>query len=154
MIDRELLEKKKKLQKVRNILKTLDGIKVLCIYETPDSALEQILENLSDIGYYAYTKQPDSRISVKADDSLIYQWIAENMHLGNRDILFLLCKGIWVKIQIIETMTAMQSLWNQIDPCCKGFTVLNEAMDTLSEVGNDSRDELNYLFDVYSINID
>ena len=47
-------------------------------------------------------------------------------------------------------MNATQSLWNNIDGT-KGFTVLNEDMDKLFEVGNDSRDELNYLFDEYSI---
>ena len=58
--------------------------------------------------------------------------------------------GIWIKIQIIDVMNATQSLWNNIDGT-KGFTVLNGDMDKLFEVGDDSRDELNYLFDEYSI---
>ena len=103
------------------------------------------------MGRYTYSKQPDSKISVKSDDILIYQWIIENMKLKNNDILFLLCEGIWIKIQIIEVMSATQCLWNNIDTLCKGFTVLNEEMDKLLEVGNDSRDEWNFLFDEYSI---
>ena len=151
MVDNERLHKKLKLQTVRNILKTLNGVKILYIYENSDPILERISENFSDMGRYTYSKQPDSKISVKSDDILIYQWIIENMKLKNYDILFLLCEGIWIKIQIIEVMSATQCLWNNIDTLCKGFTVLNEEMDKLLEVGNDSRDEWNFLFDEYSI---
>lgn len=151
MVDKERLHKKLKLQTVRNILKTLNGVKILYIYENSDPILERISENFSDMGRYTYSKQPDSKISVKSDDILIYQWIIENMKLKNNDILFLLCEGIWIKIQIIEVMSATQCLWNNIDTLCKGFTVLNEEMDKLLEVGNDSRDEWNFLFDEYSI---
>ena len=150
MVDRELLEKKKKIQEVRNILKTFNGVKTLCIYEKCDSTLERISENLLEIGYYSNSKKPDSQISINSNDSLIYQWINENMKLKNNDILFLLCNGIWIKIQIIDVMNAIQSLWNNIDGC-KGFTVLTEDMDKLLDVGEDSRDELDYLFDEYSI---
>lgn len=150
MVDRELLEKKKKLQEVRNILKTFNGVKILCIYEKSDAVLERISENLSEIGYFSNSKKPDSKISINANDSLIYQWINENMKLKNNDILFLLCHGIWIKMQIIDIMNATQSLWNNSDGS-KGFTVLNEDMDKLLEVGEDFRDELNYLFDEYSI---
>lgn len=150
MVDRELLEKKKKIQKVRNILKTFKGVRILCIYEKYDSTLERISENLSEIGYYSNAKQPNSKISINSNDSLIYQWINENMKLKNNDILFLLCNGIWIKMQIIDVMNAIQSLWNHIDGS-KGFTVLNEDMDKLLEVGDDSRDDLNYLFDEYLI---
>lgn len=151
MVDKERLQKKLKLQTVRNILKTLNGVKILYIYENSDPILERISENFSDMGRYTYSKQPDSKISVKSDDILIYQWIIENVKLKNNDILFLLCEGIWIKIQIIEVMSATQSLWNNIDTLCKGFTVLNEEMDKLLEVGNDSRDEWNFLFDEYAI---
>ena len=153
MVDRELLEKKKKLQEVRNILKTFNGVKILCIYEKCDSTLELISENLSEIGYYSNAKKrPDSKISINANDYLIYQWINENMKLKNDDILFLLCNGIWIKMQIIDVMNATQSLWNNIDGG-KGFTILNEDMDKLLDVGEDSRDEMNYLFDEYSISV-
>lgn len=150
MLDKELLEKKKKIQKVRNALKTFQGIKLLCIYEKCDSTLERISENLSGLGYCSNTKQPDSKISVDYNDSLVYQWIIKNMRLKNDDILFLLYHGIWIKIQIIDVMLAAQSLWNNTDGT-KGFTILNEDMDKLLDVGYDSRDELNYLFDEYSI---
>lgn len=150
MVDKELLKNKIKLQTVRNKLKTLNGVKILCIFENGNPVLEHILESFSDIGYYSYEKQPDSKISVKSDDLSIYQWIIENMKLKNNDVLFLLCERIWIKIQIIEVISATQSLWN-IDTSCRGFTVLNEEMDKLLEVGNDSRDEWNFLFDEYSI---
>lgn len=150
MLDKELLERKKKIQKVRNVLKTFQGIKVLCLYEKCDPTLEGISENLSGLGYCSNTKRPDSKISVDYNDSLVYQWIIENMRLKNDDVLFLLYDGIWIKIQIIDVMLATQSIWNNADGT-KGFTVLNEDMDKLLDVGYDSRDELNYLFDEYSI---
>lgn len=150
MVDKELLEKKKKIQKVRNILKTFNGVMIICIYENGDSVLDRILENLSEIGYYSNTKQPDSKIPINAGDSLICEWIIKNMKLKNDDILFLLCDGIWVKIQIMDIMNAIQSLWNHTGGT-KGFTVLNEKMDKLLDAASDSRDELNYLFDEYSI---
>lgn len=151
MVDKELLKNKIKLQTVRNKLKTINGVKILCIFENGNPILEQISESLSNIGYYSYEKQPDSKISVKSDALSIYQWIIENMKLKNNDVLFLLCKEIWIKIQIIEVISATQGLWNNIDTLCKGFTVLNEEMNKLLEVGNDSRDEWNFLFDEYSI---
>ena len=147
MVDKEMLSKKIALQKVRNILKAIKGIKILCIYEEYDFTLEHI----STMGYTSYSKQPDSKIPIDSNDSLICQWIKECMKLKNDDVLFLLCNGIWIKIQIIEVTTATQSLWNNIDSYSKGFTVLTEKMDKLLEVGNDSRDEWNYLFDEYSI---
>ena len=150
MVDKEVLEKKKRIQKVRNILKTFKGGQILYIYEKCDSTLEHISGKLSEIGFNSNAKQPDSKISINSNDLLIYQWIIKNMKLKNNDILFLLCDGIWIKIQIIDVMNATQSLWNNIDGT-KGFTVLNEDMDKLFEVGDDSRDELNYLFDEYSI---
>lgn len=151
MVDKELLKNKIKLQTVRNKLKTINGVKILCIFENGNPILEQISESFSDIGYYSYEKKPDSKISVKSDALSIYQWIIENMKLKNNDVLFLLCEEIWIKIQIIEVISATQSLWNNIDTLCKGFTVLNEEMDKLLEVGNDSRDEWNFLFDEYSV---
>lgn len=147
MVDKEMLSRKIALQKVRNILKAIKGIKILCIYEECDFTLERI----STMEYTSYSKQPDSKIPIDSNDSLIYQWIIETMKLKNNDVLFLLCNGIWIKIQIIEVTTATQSLWNNLDSYSKGFTVLTENMDKLLEVGNDSRDEWNYLFDEYSI---
>lgn len=65
--------------------------------------------------------------------------------------MFPLCEGVRARIRITDAKTAAQSLWNDIDPSCKGFTVLNGKMDRLTDIGNDSRDERNYLFDEYVI---
>ncbi len=54
--------------------------------------------------------------------------------------------------ELLQKKIKLQTvMWNNIDTRCKEFTILNEKADKLLEVGNDSRDEWNYLFNEYSI---
>lgn len=135
MIDRKLLEKKKKLQRIRNMLKVTDGIEVLEICDSLNVEIEN---------YYSAEKIPDSRISPDDD---IYSRIAEYMKLRNNMTVFLFCEGVPVKIRITDVFTAVGSLWNAYGD----ITVADENLITVCEIGNDSRDEYNYLFDVYKI---
>lgn len=135
MIDRKLFEQKKKLQRIRNILKVTDGIEVIEICNSLNVDIED---------YYSNEKIPDSRISVNHD---IYRWIADCIGLENNMIVFLLCENIPVKIRIKDVQTAVKSLWDNHG----GITFIDQKLETVYEVGNDSRDEYNYLFDVYRI---
>lgn len=135
MTDRKLLEKKKKLQRIRNMLKITDGIEVLEIC----GGLNIEIEN-----YYSADKIPDSRISPDDD---IYSRIAEYLKLRNNMTVFLFCEGVPVKIRITDVSAAVRSLWDAYGE----ITVADENLITVCEVGNDSRDEYNYLFDVYNI---
>ncbi|MCM1507648.1 MAG: hypothetical protein NC177_11015 [Ruminococcus flavefaciens] len=136
MNDRKLLEKKKKLQRVRNMLKSTDGIEVI---EICDGLNIRIAE------YYSCEKVPDSRISEDSDN--IYEWITDCMKFRNNMIVYLLCEGVPVKIRITDVQTAVKSLWDAHGT----ITTAVENLEKVYEVGNDSRDECNYLFDVYYI---
>lgn len=71
------------------------------------------------------------------------------MELRENQKLFLVVNHILVKMQIVNSFEVAESLWNHVHPDSKGITILNEQMTILWEVGNDSRDEQNYLFDKY-----
>ena len=148
-----LLEKKKKLQKTRNMLKKLDGVEILYVYEEcNDSKLKIIADSLWNhtfTGQYSNTKSPDSKIRRDSGDLDIYKWIKEVTKLKTNQIVFLFYNGVLVKIQIADVDNAIQTMWNRIDERSKGFLILSENMDTLLEVGSDSRDEMHYLFDEY-----
>lgn len=148
LVNKELLEKKIKLQKVKNILKELNGVAVIQIYDEI-SKYDSILNRLLEAGYYSDEKQPDSNISADSDESVIYQWIIDCMELRENQKLFLVVNHILVKMQIVNSFEVAESLWNHVHPDSKGITILNEQMTILWEVGNDSRDEQNYLFDKY-----
>lgn len=134
MVDRKLLEKKKQLQHIRNMLKVVDGIEVIEIC----NGLSVDIEN-----YYSSEKVPDSRISESSDN--IYEWIADCMNLEDNMIVYLLCESVPVRIRITDVQTAVKSLWN----ARREITLIDKNLDIVYEVGSDSRDEYNYLFDVY-----
>lgn len=117
------------------MLKVTDGIEVLEICDSLNVEIEN---------YYSAEKIPDSRISPDDD---IYSRIAEYMKLRNNMTVFLFCEGVPVKIRITDVFTAVGSLWNAYGD----ITVADENLITVCEIGNDSRDEYNYLFDVYKI---
>ena len=114
MIDREILEKKKRLQKVRNVLKEISGITVLGIYENqyiPE--FDGIFERLSKLGYYSPDKIPENSINFKSEDNVIYRWIIDSMKLENGMTVYLLCCDVWVKISFL-------------DVCLKNAAVIHE----------------------------
>lgn len=135
MIDLTLLEKKKKLQRIRNILKVADGIEVIEICD----GLSIDIEN-----YYSSEKIPDSIIT---PDENIYNKIIKYMHIQNNMITFIMCEGVPVKIRITDVKTAVKSLWNTYHE----IMIIDENLTKVYEIGNDSRDEYNYLFDIFYI---
>jgi len=134
MVDRKLLEKKKQIQRIRNMLKAVNGIEIMEIC----NGLSVDIEN-----YYSSEKVPDSRISESSDN--IYEWIADCMNLEDNMIVYLLCESVPVRIRITDVQTAVKSLWN----ARREITLIDKNLDIVYEVGSDSRDEYNYLFDVY-----
>lgn len=136
MTDRQLLEKKKKLQRVRNMLKVADGIEVDEICD----GLNIIIEN-----YYSCDKVPDSRIPENSGS--ICEWIIDCTGLENNMVVYLLFEGVPVKIRITDVKTAVKSMWDAYG----GITFIDRKLEKVYEVGNDSRDEYNYLFDMFYI---
>lgn len=153
MIDREILEKKKRLQKVRNTLKEISGIEVLCIYENQYiPKFYGMWERLSELGYCSPDKIPDNKIDCKSEDSVIYQWVLERTKLENGMTVYLMCRDVWVKVMISDIHKAVKDLWDVIGRQ-NGITIVNEDLTILKELGSDSRDEYNYLYDEYDLTV-
>lgn len=135
MIDRKLLEKKKKLQRIRNMLKVTDGITVLEICDDIHIDIED---------YYSAEKIPDSRMSPDED---IYSQIVKRMNLKNNINIFLICEDVPVKVRITDVFAFVRNFWDSYSE----ITIADENLNKVCEVVNDSRDEYNYLFDVYNV---
>lgn len=149
LVNKKLLENKKQIQKAKNILKSMSSIKVLHIYDI--DYIEQLEKiNFKNSGYYSSLKIPDSKISYDTDEFIIYRWIIDCMKLKNKELVYFLCNNIWTKIQIIDVESAVKELWNYNNES-KGFIIFNEKLHKLLEVGSDSRDENNYLYDEFII---
>ena len=134
----EILKKKILLQRIRNMLKTISGIKVIEICENI-----QITDKIQN--YYSCEKVPDLKIAYNSEN--IYRYIIENMHLMNNMTVYILFENIPVKVKIIDVPTAVKSLWDTHHE----ITIIDELMTKVYEIGCDSRDEYNYLFDIFYI---
>ena len=137
-LNSELLQKKILLQRVRNRLKTISGIKVIEIYENI-----KITDKIQN--YYSCEKVPDLKIACNSEN--IYSFIIENMHLVNNMTVFILYEGIPVKVKITDVSTAVKSLWD----INHEIMIIDENLTKVYEIGFDSRDEYNYLFDIFYI---
>lgn len=135
---KEILQKKILLQRVRNMLKTISGIKVIEICENI-----KITDKIQN--YYSCEKIPDLKIAYNSEN--IYSFIIENMHLVNNMIVFILFESIPVKVKIIDVSTVVKSLWDTHHE----ITIIDENLTKVYEIGCDSRDEYNYLFDIFYI---
>lgn len=139
MIDKKLLEFKIRTQKIRNILKNLNGLKILEISEIPFD-----FKILKKSGYYADRKIPNSKISIYSKASDLYAWIIQCLQLEDGKILFLLLDSFPIKVKILNAEIAVQNLWQ-----AREITILDIQHTVLSEICCDSRDEQHYLFDFY-----
>lgn len=147
------LENKIQMQKAKNKLKRLDGVCILKIFENDEGdTLNEILS-----GYHpTMSSIPHGKISFKASKTEIFIWIIAEMHLEYGQEYFFLCDGIWVKIKIIDLQAAVKSLWEHgIDKSenyklgTVGFLLVDADMNCVMEAGSDSRDEYNYLIDIW-----
>ena len=134
-------------QKTKNIISVIEGIQVI-EYEEQTLFNEEYLRR---INYLGYDKIPDSKISDRSNDAEVTVWINKFIDLRKDQLWYIWLNGYLVKIQILDTEKAITGLWNNIDPDCKGFVLIDEDKKMMYEFGNDSRDEENYLFDKYSL---
>lgn len=139
MIDKKLLEFKLRMQKIRNILKDLNGLKILEISE-----IHFDFKILKKSGYYADQKIPNSKISIYSKASDLYDWIIQCLQLEDGKILFLLLDSFPIKVKILNVEIAVKNLWQ-----AREITILDVQQTVLSEICCDSRDEQHYLFDFY-----
>lgn len=145
MVDREKLQTKIRFQKTKNLIVSIEGIRVID-YKEQNKFDKEYLQNVK---YYSMDKTADSKISAQSNDDEIVDWIYTLMNFQIGQIWYLWVNGFLVKIQFLDIRTAILSLWKNMDPTSKGFVLFDENRDTMYEFGNDSRDEENFLFDKY-----
>lgn len=145
MVDRELLQKKRLLQRTKNILSKIEGIKIL------DYTEQKIFDEnyLQNISFYSITKEADSKISCFSEESEIIEWIIDLVNFEIEQIWYLWIYDYLIKIQISDVRIAVKNFWIYINPDSKGFVLITENKKIMYEFGNDSRDEDNILFDKY-----
>ncbi len=159
----EALERKLCEQRVRNIVKRLDGLEVLRIYAQGDSAaLDFVLENTAELLWRK------SRWDASVPDSLpreeLVDWIVGVMQLveGGEYYLYEAAYPMrfWVKISLRDAHAAALSLWrhdsilkSQEEGCSLGFMLLDSHMTALREVGSDSRSEERFTYDELPVSL-
>lgn len=146
MTDSNKLQTKLALQKTRNMMSEIKGIQILDYEEYSLSD-----EFLQKSGYCSNDKIADARIPFCTDDEEIINIVCSLMEIKEEQILHLLVNGLLVKFQINDIRTAIHDIWDKTSPDSKGFVLINENKDTMYDLGSDSRDEDNYLFDIYSL---
>ncbi|WP_032120929.1 hypothetical protein [Clostridium amazonitimonense] len=155
--ENQLLKKKIKIQQVKNKLKLLNGIEILETFENDEN--RRLNEMFSD--YYpvmcSNNTLPHSKLSFESSDLEIFSWISSEMRLENGQEYFFLCNGIWTRIRIIDLQWAIKSLWehnrykqgkHKIGSF--GFLLMEVNLNYIMEAGCDSRDEYNYLIDIWA----
>lgn len=145
-----LIEKKQQIQLVKNRLKQMKGIEVLeCFFEDENLALNKM--------YSAYTFsmvssdiKPYSRLSDQAAEAQIISWLITDMNLKENTDYFFYCCGTWTKIRLLNLQTGIKSLWTYRGESLKGFMLVNTDFTCIMEACSDSRDEENYLIDIWN----
>lgn len=146
---RILLERKKAMQDAKNKLKHIDGqgLDVLDIFEEDTKpALEEIISEYRAT-HFSSDIPADYKISTDAPQEQIYSWIIEKLqlHEGKEYVLWER-SPIWATIKINNVYEAVKSMWIHKH---KNFILVDMESKKVLEVGNDSRDEYNYLIDIH-----
>lgn len=149
MYDRQLFQNKILLQKTKNLMSKINGIRVL-EYEEQSIFDDSILDR---VGFYNGTQTPDDKIAKTSDIESIVDWIIGLLNFEVNEICYLWVHVFLVKIQLLDTRAAINDLWNLLNPNSKGVIVITSDHKTMFEFGSDSRDEHNILFDKYTLNI-
>ncbi len=146
MIDRALYERKKTLQRARNALRKLKGAETLEADCLPE--LDGIFGRLRELGFCSNDRPPDNALPCGSSDTDIAEWISICINAETGAEYYLLYENIAFKIRISEPSAAVMSLWSAYGNC-KGFTLVSIDKTKVYDLGCDSRDENNYLFDKY-----
>jgi len=147
---RETMQQKLLLQKTKNLMAQVDGVKILQYDEQgiPDDS------TLRSIGFYSSEKIPEAKIAMQSDENAIVDWIislldSENVRTG--DICCLWDGAFLVKMEILDMRAAVSSLWQCLRANHKSLVLITSDGETMLDFGSDSRDEYNILFDKYTL---
>ena len=139
-MDKELLEKKKQLQKAKNIFAKLSGLELLNLEEM--SLYELISED-----QYLCKAHPNSCISFDVDVADIVNWMKDNMPFRDGSEVFLIINSYCLHVRICNIKEAYTSIWDTLGSAL--FVSIDKKK--MYEFGADSRDEYNYLFDEFDL---
>ena len=139
-MDKALLERKKNLQRTKNILTEIAGIGVLDLEE-------KNFFDVIDSEIFNSKICPDSKIDFRKDSAEIVNWIIDNTPFVTGDNTYLLINNYSVYVKIIDLKMLYRTLWDKEG----AVIILSEDKHHLYEFGNDSRDEDNYVFDKYCV---
>lgn len=140
----EIAERQKKMY-LRSWIKRLEGVEVLEIYEanTP-IALCTLYEAYLSTYQIENGSLPYCKLPFSSSKSEIYAWILQKMDIQDGQEVFLYYRQ-WMKIRIEDAALAVASLWE----ASGGFLLASVDCRQILEVGTDSRDEENYLLDIW-----
>lgn len=147
MIEREYYERKKNLQNTKNVMRKIEGITVLGYEE--QTIFDEI--TLKNIGFYSGAKVTDSKIAYSSNEADIIEWIISLIDFNSSQRWYLWFNSFLIKFQLADIRMAILNLWNNLEPYSKGFILINENKNIMYEIGSDSRDEYNILFDTYQL---
>lgn len=149
-MNKELLEIKKQMQGARNILKDLQGIQVIHLYEPGEGTIAQI--NLEKMGVLSGYKEPDMVLEYNETYQTVADFLKVKTGLANgQKIYLLLSNGIWSEVQILDVDQFIKSYFH-LEYCNSfGIAFIDADMKKMYEYGSDSRDEYHLLYDEYEV---
>lgn len=149
-MNKELLEIKKQMQGARNILKDLQGIQVIHLYEPGEGTIAQI--NLEKMGVLSGYKEPDMVLEYNETYQTVADFLKVKTGLANgQKIYLLLSNGIWSEVKILDVDQFIKSYFH-LEYCNSfGIAFIDADMKKMYEYGSDSRDEYHLLYDEYEV---
>ena len=149
-MNKELLEIKKQMQGARNILKDLQGIQVIHLYEPGEGTIAQI--NLEKMGVLSGYKEPDMVREYNETCQTVADFLKVKTGLANgQKIYLLLSNGIWSEVKILDVDQFIKSYFHSEYRNSFGIAFIDADMKKMYEYGSDSRDEYHLLYDEYEV---
>lgn len=159
----EALERRLCEQRIRNIVKKLDGLEVLQIYAQGDNAaLDFVLENTAELLWRK--DRWDASVPYSLPEEELLNWVIDVMQLAEGHEYYFYETAypmhFWIKMRLRDVHAAAMSLWRH-DSILKshdegyslGFMLLDSRMTVLREVGLDSRSEDRFTYDELPVDL-
>lgn len=149
-MNKELLEIKKQMQGARNILKDLQGIQAIHLYEPGEGAIAQI--NLEKMGVLSGYKEPHMVLEYNETYQAVADFLKGKTGLANgKKIYLLLYNGIWSEVKILDVDQFIKSYFHSEYRNSFVIAFIDADMKKMYEYGSDSRDEYHLLYDEYEV---
>lgn len=138
------------MQGARNILKDLQGIQVIHLYEPGEGTIAQI--NLEKMGVLSGYKEPDMVLEYNETYQTVADFLKVKTGLANgQKIYLLLSNGIWSEVKILDVDQFIKSYFHSEYRNSFGIAFIDADMKKMYEYGSDSRDEYHLLYDEYEV---